>query len=46
MPRFLGLDGVWYASPIADTLAFFLTLVLTLRLMKSWKTIKLSSSAA
>jgi putative MATE family efflux protein len=46
MPRFLGLDGVWYASPIADTLAFFLTLVLTLRLMKSWKTVTLEKAIA
>jgi hypothetical protein len=46
MPRFLGLDGVWYASPIADTLAFFLTLVLTLRLMKSLKTVTLEKAIA
>ena len=31
LPRFLQLDGVWYAFPIADILTFLLTLVLVIR---------------
>lgn len=31
MPRFFGLDGVWYAMPIADTLALAVTIIWVIR---------------
>jgi len=34
LPRFYGLNGVWYASPISDILSFSLTAVLFYRLIK------------
>lgn len=46
MPQFFGLDGVWYASPIADILAFTLTFVLNRRMLNSWKAMELNEPAA
>ena len=35
LPRFLGLSGIWAATPIADFLAFTITLSLVLREFRS-----------
>ena len=35
LPKFLGLNGVWFAQPIADITSFVVTLVLILKEVKS-----------
>jgi putative MATE family efflux protein len=37
LPRFLGLDGVWLAFPLADVLTFVLTIVLTLPVLREFR---------
>ncbi len=37
MPGFFGLDGVWFAQPIADGIAFIITLTFVSREIKSHK---------
>ena len=40
LPNFLGLNGVWIATPVADFLAIFVTVVV---LMKHYKSDKLAT---
>ena len=37
LPRILGLNGVWFAQPIADVISFIVTFVLLFREVKSHK---------
>ena len=37
LPRILGLNGVWFAQPIADLISFVVTAVLLVREVKSDK---------
>jgi putative MATE family efflux protein len=37
LPRFLGLDGVWLAFPVADGLAFVLTTVMTIPIIRQFR---------
>ena len=37
LPKYIGLDGVWYSVPIADGLASLLTLVLFIRQLRELK---------
>jgi putative MATE family efflux protein len=37
LPRFLQLDGVWYAFPAADFLTFLLTIVLTIPIFRQFR---------
>ena len=37
LPRILGLNGVWFAQPIADLISFVVTAVLVVREVKSHK---------
>lgn len=36
LPKFLGLDGIWFAQPIADVLATVITTVVVLREIRSY----------
>ena len=40
LPKFLGLNGVWFAQPIADITSFIVTLVLVLIEVKSHKAVE------
>ena len=40
LPKFLGLNGVWFAQPIADITSFVVTLVLVLIEVKSHKVVE------
>ncbi|EPZ62176.1 matE family protein [[Clostridium] sordellii ATCC 9714] len=35
LPKFLGLDGVWYAQPVSDFLATVITIIILYREFKS-----------
>jgi putative MATE family efflux protein len=35
LPKFMGLNGVWYAQPIADVISFIVTLILIIKEVKS-----------
>ncbi|CEN75531.1 drug/sodium antiporter [[Clostridium] sordellii] len=37
LPKFLGLDGVWYAQPVSDFLATVITIIILYREFKSQK---------
>ena len=37
LPRILGLNGVWFAQPIADLISFVVTAVLLIKEVKSDK---------
>jgi putative MATE family efflux protein len=37
LPRFLQLDGVWYAFPVADSLTFLLTVILTIPVIREFR---------
>jgi putative MATE family efflux protein len=37
LPRFIGLDGIWWAYAVADLLSFLLTLVLVLPLLNHFR---------
>ena len=37
LPRILGLNGVWFAQPIADIISFVVTAVLLIKEVKSDK---------
>lgn len=37
LPGFLGINGVWYASPISDAMSFTLTFILFYKLVKQLK---------
>ena len=37
LPNFLGINGVWFAQPIADVISFVVTLVLIIKEVKSHK---------
>jgi putative MATE family efflux protein len=37
LPRFIGLDGIWWAYALADLLSFILTLVLVIPLLNSFR---------
>lgn len=37
LPNFMGLDGVWFAQPIADVIATVVTLIVVSREFKSYK---------
>lgn len=37
LPKFLGLDGVWFAQPIADVISFIVTFILVSKEVKSHK---------
>lgn len=40
LPKFLGLDGVWYAQPVADFLTTFITAIVLYKELKSYKKIE------
>ena len=37
LPKFLGLDGVWFSQPVADVISFIITFILVSREVKSHK---------
>ncbi len=37
LPKFLGLDGVWFSQPIADVISFIITFILVNKEVKSHK---------
>lgn len=37
LPKFFGLDGVWYAQPVADLLATIITVVILVKELRSYK---------
>ncbi len=37
LPKFFGLDGVWYAQPVADFLATVITVVILIKELRSYK---------
>ena len=37
LPKFLGLDGVWFAQPTADAVASILTAIVIFREFKSYE---------
>jgi len=37
LPRFLGLDGVWYSFPVSDGLTFILTVILTIPIIREFR---------
>lgn len=40
LPKVLGLDGVWYAQPVADFLTTFITAIVLYKELKSYKKIE------
>ncbi|MGL5558178.1 MAG: polysaccharide biosynthesis C-terminal domain-containing protein, partial [Paraclostridium dentum] len=40
LPKFFGLDGVWYAQPVADFLATAITAIILYRELKSYKKVE------
>ncbi|MTN15782.1 MATE family efflux transporter, partial [Turicibacter sanguinis] len=42
LPPFLGLDGVWLAQPISDTLAISITLYFLVKQFKKMKRLELA----
>ncbi len=45
LPRYMQLDGVWFAFPLADVLTFLLTLTLLVPLIRKFKRLSLSSAS-
>ncbi|MGL5718092.1 MAG: MATE family efflux transporter, partial [Paraclostridium sp.] len=45
LPKFLGLDGVWFAQPIADVISCIVTFILVSREVKSHKTVDIDCLA-
>ena len=43
LPRFLQLEGVWYAFPVADGLTFVLTVILTIPIIREFRRAAASS---
>lgn len=37
LPKFLGLDGVWFSQPVADVISFIITFIVVRREVKSHK---------
>ncbi|MGL4912974.1 MAG: MATE family efflux transporter [Romboutsia sp.] len=37
LPKFFGLNGVWYAQPVADFLATMITVIILIKELKSYK---------
>ena len=37
LPKFFGLNGVWYAQPIADFIATVITVVILIKELRSYK---------